>query len=400
MTAEGSFLFQKTIAKTAVSVEIIFKGYTEQLFCSDIEILKLVNSGKSAPDKQNIKLRQYDIFKRRSLIKIIKKGLKIEPNYSFFKEFCSQIFAKTIFNVLKNDFPQFIKNKEKMHFQLEIINKYEYRCLANHDFARSQKDLMVLQFSGSALAGRVYFPWLCRKRVDASFLERTLIHEMEHQLEHLKGLYQEEEKIQQKIKLLSQNPTNHISPGLPYLYETLCNFYTEGLATYLEHKDTAFLTFSLEQISHAKEALLKLSLCDSKTEAEKILLKDFKIKGEDAEYHLGCLMAYFVALTETIRLKKKVTIISAKTKEKLTDLKDLMSFILNSREIRLGKLDEKAWDSAYQMLGNITHHSDFIKTYLKACHELKITQVAVIIDMELYKTLLNNATGNHSELLK
>jgi len=68
MLNEGSFLFQKSIGKTQISVEIFIKGYTEQLFCSDIEILKLVNSGKSTTGlfstEQNKKLRKYDIFKR------------------------------------------------------------------------------------------------------------------------------------------------------------------------------------------------------------------------------------------------------------------------------------------------------------------------------------------------
>lgn len=393
---------QATIGETLVTVKVGFSKYSPQWFNSDFDLATQINSKKEKrfklPEESNLKFKQvqrYEIFYRKFYHKRIQQQIKtpINPNYSEFKRFCATVLSQRLFHILKTALPQLIMGRKELTINLNATNKHLDNNLAAHVYSNSTDNVIEMEFSGSAMTGRIYFLWLYAHKVDASFLERTLTHELEHHLEHRKGMYLKEEETLKNIADFMQLNPGAWKGNLPVLFEVWCNLYAEGIATFVENRKANQVEIDFKQIQKLKQLLSKISLLVKKSEAERLVEKEFRATAESGEYYLGRLMCYFIGLSI---LKQKKTEVLVLSQGKLNlPFAELGLFLEKHSSVKLESLDEATFKEAYAKLSQIKHHREFITLYTKACQELGLKDSLRIVDTKFYHKLLNNGAGNY-----
>ncbi len=393
---------QAIIGETLVTVKVLFSKYSASWFNSDFDLATRINSKKrksfKLPEESNLKFKQvqrYEIFYRKFYHKRIQQQIKtpVNPNYSEFKRFCATVLSQRIFHILKTALPQLITGRKELIINLNATNKHLENDLAAHVYSNSTDNVIEMEFSGSALTGRIYFLWLYANKVDVSFLERILTHELEHHLEHRKGWYLKEEEVQKNIADFMQLNLGAWKGGFPVLYEVLCNLYAEGIATFVENRKANHVEVDFRQILKLRQLLSKISALVKKSEAEKLVEKEFRATAESGEYCLGKLMCYFVGLNIWKQEKSGVLVLS-QGRLKLP-FAELGLFLEKHPQVKLESLDEATFKEAYAQLSQIKHHREFIALYTKACQGLGLKDSLRIVDLKFYHKLLNNAAGNY-----
>ncbi len=393
---------QATIRETLVTVKVLFSKYSASWFNSDFDLATQINSKKrksfKLPEESNLKFKQvqrYEIFYRKFYHKRIQQQIKtpVNPNYDEFKRFCATVLSQRIFHILKTTLPQLITERKELIINLNATNKHLDNDLAAHVYSNSTDDVIEMEFSGSAMTGRIYFLWLYAHKVDVSFLERTLTHELEHHLEHRKGMYlKEEETLKNIVDFMQLNPEAWKESFL-VLFEVWCNLYAEGIATFVENRKANEVEIDFKQIQKLKLLLIRLSSLGKKSDAEKLVEKEFRFTVESGEYYLGRLMCYFIGLSA---LKQKQTELAVLSQGKLKlPFVELGLFLEKHSSVKLGPLDELTFKETYAKLSQIKHHREFIIMYTKACQELGLKDSLRIVDTKFYHKLLNNAAGSY-----
>ncbi len=393
---------QATIGETLVTVKVLFSKYPSDWFNSDFQLATQINSKKEKnfklPEESKLKFTQvqrYEIFYRKFYHKRIQQQIKtsVKPDYGEFKRFCATILSQRLFHIIKTALPQLITEKKELIINLNATNKHLDNDLAAHVYSNSTDNVIEMEFSGSAMTGRIYFLWLYAHKVDASFLERTMTHELEHHLEHRKGLYlKEEETLKNITKFMQLNPEAW-KGSFPLLFEVLCNLYSEGIATFVENRKANQVEVDFKQIRQLKSGLSKLSLLNKKSDAERLVEKEFRFTVESGEYYLGRLMCYFIGLN-LLRQKKTEVLVLSQGKLRLL-FTELGAFLEKHGLVKLEPLDESTFKEAYVKLSQIKHHREFINLYTKACQELGLKDSLRIVDLKFYHKLLNNAAGSY-----
>ncbi|MBI4981051.1 hypothetical protein HZC30_05855 [Candidatus Woesearchaeota archaeon] len=393
---------QATIGETNVTVKVQFSKYSASWFNSDFQLATQINSKKGKgfklPEESNLKFRQvqrYEIFYRKFYHKRIQQQIKtpFNPDYDEFKRFCATVLSQRIFYILKTALPQLITGRKELIINLYAVNKYLENDLAAYVYSNSTDKAIEMEFSGSALTGRIYFLWVYAHKVDASFLERTLTHELEHHLEHRKGMYLKEEETLKNIAEFMQLNPEAWKGSFPALFEVWCNLYAEGLATFVENRKANQVEIDFKQVQKLKLGLIKLSLLNKKSDAEKLVEKEFRSTAESGEYYLGRLMCYFIGLS-FLKQKKTEVLVLSQGKLKLP-FTELGLFLEKHSSVKLEQLNEETFKEAYAKLSQIKHHREFIALYTKACQELGLKDSLRIVDTKFYHKLLNNAAGSY-----
>jgi hypothetical protein len=388
--------FSENIEGKKVNIAVRFTNYTEKIFLFDLDLIKLVNSKGDIPEElkgKAKKVKRYEIFFKKSIHDKIKEGKVISPDYTSFRKFSAKVLSQSIYMILKDVHAKILKDTDLKTVNISVINRYLDGSLACHVYSESTPQNISIEISGSALAGRIYFPWLYSHRADISFLEKTLVHELEHHIEHLRGLYQREEEGQKKISALVNKGS--ISPVLPVIYERFCNLYTEGIAMFIEKKKSATVLHDSSVNKKLVQSLEKMSLAASKKEADDIYLAEFCPDSETGEYYMGYMMCYFIGLSIAKKNGKDTIKTGKKSSIALTGLKD---YLAQSQKVLLDQLDEKNYNETYSILSRMNHYTEFLNAYYAACRELGID--CSLMDPAFYKAIILNAKAQKVELKK
>lgn len=391
-----------TIGETAVTVKVLFSKYSVSWFNSDFNLATQINSKKEKrfklPEESKLKFKQvqrYEIFYRKFHHKRIQQQIKtpVNPNYGEFKRFCATVLSQRIFHILKTTLPQLIAGRTELTINLNATNKHLDNDLAAHVYSNSTDNVIEMEFSGSAMTGRIYFLWLYAHKIDVSFLERTLTHELEHHLEHRKGMYLKEEETLKNIADFMQLNPEAWKGSFPVLFEALCNLYAEGIATFVENRKANEVEIDFKQIQKLKLLLNRLSSLGKKSDAEKLVEKEFRFTVESGEYYLGRLMCYFIGLS-ILKQKQAEVMVLSQGKLKISFV-ELGLFLEKHSLVKLESLDEITFKETYIKLSQIKHHREFITMYTKACQELGLKDSLRIVDTKFYHKLLNNVAGSY-----
>lgn len=404
------FLYTETlrekIGDTEVIIKVFFRRYPPEVFKFDLELLeKLYNkewkNSAQVPSEVRSRLQQvsrYEIFFRNIVRKHFPKGTKVrlKADYPEFQKFASGILSRKLFDLIKNILPGIIAGQPKVTITLHLLNKYVEGYLASHVYEHSSAEQIKLEISGSALVGRIYFPWLYTKRVDPTFLERTLVHELEHHLEHRKGLYQREEETLSKIKdFMKLNPESW-KIGFPELVELFCNLYTEGLATFVESRRSNYVAFELPKIRGICGCLEKISQAKEQKEVKDLLEKELRANYESGEYYLGHLMCYFIGLNILRKKRKDFPFVQIHSQGKLgLPFVELNKFLQRYPMVKLEQLDKETFQETYEVLSKLTHYQQFFQLYAEACRELKLSEPVLFLSPRFYLSLLDKAAPKH-----
>jgi len=397
--------FEEKIDKTNVVVKVIFDTYKPDIFNFDIQLLELINSKEltdalQLPEevrKKIKKVQRYEIFFRKKLYKKMKSGILLDKDYKRFKKYGAKVLAQTVFHNIK-EMPGIIADQNTVLVKIYIVNKYIEGNLAAHLGEKSTTSKIVLELSGSALTGRAYAPGIWTKKPDISFFDKLLAHELQHHLEHLRGLYKQEDEIQARMKqFMKLNPTEW-SAGFPILFELLCNLYTEGIASFRERRRSKYVIFDKDHAEKLVKALEKIANAKDPEEASNITENEFRPHSGTGEYYLGHLMCYFIGLRTMKKNRTDGMIEVAAPKKTKIKFEQLNEFLLTNKNAKIEQLDTKTYEETYAMLSTIKHHTIFLKEYAKACDELGLKKPVMFFDIDFYKKLIAKATKKYKEV--
>ncbi len=393
---------KKEINGTTVYCRLNFNAYDKKQFLKDMEMFHFVNSDESrskiVPEKFKERLKaakQYnEMFFRKDIYNALKKGARPKIDYDDFKRLCVKLVSQYVFYLIQTSMKAMIEGQEKFWMRLLIINDFEEGSYAYWD--RSQPGAVYIGLSGQLLIGRIYGPWIYTSKIDASHIDRTLIHEMEHHLQETRDTFKKEYAMQEYITRFMKLNKNRWLGCMSSLYTIFCNLFSEGLASFRQMSNADKFIFDLERIEKAKSAMEKIAKEPNKKKAEEIWfteLTPFFIR--TGEYYMGAAMCYTVGLSLMMRKRKDKFISILSPEKKTLNIKDLDVYIARKKTVSIEPLDPDTYKETYKFLAAITYYTDFMKVYEDACKELGFKEPAKFIDPKFLERLTKVATNHY-----
>jgi len=371
------------------------------MFEQDWHIFQMVNSGtwrdpSQWPTEYRERLKAYkeaEIYFRDDIHDKIRQDVKPDSSYRQYQDVCAKLVARYVFYLVAHDMKTIIEGLERTWVKIIIKDRQEIECYAFHDEVSSLADQCYIQLSGQFLLGRVYAPWLYKARIDASVIDRTVSHEMQHQVECVRGLYEREYKMQDKIKRFMRIHPNQWLGCMSQLYGIFCNIYTEGLATFINRRYGARIIFDLPKIEKHMELLEKIAKTPDKEKSIRIYEDEFRPTFYNGEYYVGYLMCCTIGIN-LLRQKpgrfKAVHILHPK--DEWISFKDLDRFLHEHKVVQIEFLDQETFNQTYTLLTKINDQREFIRLYTRACDELGLTWPAKFYDFKFFDHLKRLAT--------
>lgn len=390
-----SYKFTEIIKGTVVTIKVNFKKYPKSKFKLDSDIFYHINSGEwldqsKIPNhlKEYIRMNKlYEImFVRDIYHKIRAEKIFRNIDYHDYKKLSAKLLSQYIFYMIKNGGSEaIIQNKKEFLITIPVIDG-STDVYSMFESEGSDHGKLVFVISGQFLLGRIYLSFIYSSNVNSSFIMKTIGHEFQHYLEHLRGLYGRESAVQKKISSFLRINKEKLSGSFSIIYEFLSDLYTEGIASFQERQNANKVLFDLDKIEYCRNNLLLTADKIRKSTARRFYDKAF----EDSQlgpYYLGYLMCYFIALA---KIKKKRPAIQAIfPKKKVIDFKKLNFYLQTNRKVYLEQLDQKTFAETYAQLSKIDNFGNFIKIYREACRELDLKEPVFFFDSNFYQNLIS-----------
>ena len=368
-----------------------------------LQLLLKINTGAELSEAEQaehayLSRNLYHIYKRDDITEGLARrgGL---PRHSF-DEFCTvtaKLFLQMLDHLLAGDMRGVLDGEEKVVFTVKVVDGIKNDLLAYHDEIISTPDHVWLWISGQTLLGRMYVPWLLTGRFDASFFLRTLSHELEHQVEHKRGLYNREYAMQDRIEQWMERDGNNWLGCMAPLYTIFCDTYTEGVAMFAEtqHRES----FSIEQprLKTMYGTLCAIARETDAGRAEKMSDKEFTPTSQDGTYYLGRLMCYTIGLARQLH---NGSIRSLSPEQRWLDNRSIGAYLRENLTVSLAGLEPDVFSDTLKELQGIRHHRQFIKAYTQACDYLGLVRPIRFLDQELFDWLKRTATAARADAVK
>src|SRR3989338_1112712 len=321
------------------------------------------------------------------------KGINPEPNYKKFQRICMDMLERHITYLLKADSKQAIEGKELMTIKIIIRNGYTQGLLIEHEELKSTVTLIYIRISGEFLVGRIYSLMSYNLHPDSAFIFKSFAHEIQHYIDHVRGIYKKEYAMKDKIEGFMKLYPGTWLGSVSTIYIIFCNLYSEGLATFVEGRNAARIIIDLRHISKLLKLLDKISVTDDHEEAEKIYDDRFCPSQFSGEYYLGHLMCCTISLAILSRKNKFQTVSVAYPEHRKIPVFELSQYIKKHKRVELEQFDSATYIEGYQFLTKINHFRKFIRAYDDACTELHISPPVKFLSYEEFDRLKKQAIG-------
>ena len=438
------------IADTKIVIKTDFSSYSKETFQRDLQFFYDINSG-AANKPETIKsisprykkvfdsIKKYEFFFRPKVHDAIKKLIsksnkesfkteskddktepkkenfkteskddKTEPKKeeakfgSFFRNFswgsyeefcwtCNRILSDEIEHAIENNFGLIIKSKKEVVFEIVVEDNLENDYQAAYSDDDSSETKVFLNIGGALLVGRIYGPWLFTKKADTRYLERTLNHELEHHVQHLRGLHQKEDEERDKLSKYAKENPDKLSGCAPVLHEIFCDLYSEGTAQFVNYQKAQKIVVDLKKLENSRNILLKIAQTKDETEAEKIWNEEFCPDSQSGEYYVGFIMCHIIGLGFLKQQQdiKSVKVVFPEKKEIL--FQELNKYINEKKVIHLARLNAKTFAETHSFLEGLNHYSQFINAFTKACNDLFLDGPLRVVDTKFCSLLKRTA---------
>ena len=307
--------------------------------------------------------------------------------YEDFKKLSLNFISKIFFDVVKEN-PSLV-NSDELNLQLKVLRIPNRSYYFDNDYKATDQENAPYLAAGVWFIQTVVAPYVYFKKIDFNFVKRYLVHELLHYSDLMKGYMLFETKYKDRIFTFSKRKSAYC---LNYLWTSIFNLRTEGLADFVTRKDSNIFEIDINGIKEYNININKLTKMRLKKEAEEFYPKKigWETLAPGGEYANGRMMCVFVTMYIAKIMKSPYAILIGNKKIEGYEFSELNSLLSSNKKIKVMNFSRKVFDEAVKLIQKNDRLS-FIKLYEDVCNSLGISEENMTMTRNRFGRLQNQA---------
>ena len=363
-------------------ISLDFSSYTQRALDQDLKELQEYQQLQGQRKAEDNDLKRVEPL---LLTNVFPKNISIDE----FKKKSADFFSQTMFHLFKEQTNLNITSTREFELHIKILripNRAFY-----FEYNNNESDDGLASFNGAGIwfLQTIVLPTYMSARIDYAIIARYFAHELVHHQDNMRGFLNLENKYLRKIKFIAKEKDRY---ALNYLYTSLANLRTEGLADFNARSNSDYQEINNEGIHAYHENLKTLCAMQSKWKMTRFYVKTIGWENltPSGEYSNGRVMCVTIALWLATLSKKEYFIRIGDVTITLQDIlqkKYRMNKLFSKQQIIRVSLSKEAFADAYTAISAV-QSDKFIAYYEDACNYFRITEKDRVMTREQYAALV------------